>query len=423
MGAALTLPTEIYRKVSLDRLASPEQLDQLLVVATPKNWMALIAFGVALTAGLGWAFLGYSDTTVAGQGVIVRQGGVFNVASLAGGQITHVNVKVGDLVRAGQTVTRVAQPDLLEKLKNANEEIAEARHARERQADVNQEGHHAKLAAMNKQRTSLEQEIQDTLQQVKYAREQIPIDKQLVEKGLITRQTAVQDQQKVATLEENISKLQAQLAQLQSDELSMQHQNAQTMLEHTNKISDLLRNKRLIEENLAGSVSVVTPNAGRVVEVKTNPGAIISAGAPVISIEPLAKTLEAVVYIPADRVKEIARGMEVHISPSGVEREEYGYMLGEVRAVGDFPSTSEAIVSNFANDALAKSMLGSSPVTELRVSLTPDPKTVSGFKWSSSKGPTMSISSGSVCAVEVVTRKQHPIELLFPYIKKTLGFK
>ena len=119
----------------------------------------------------------------------------------------------------------------------------------------------------------------------------------------------------------------------------------------------------------------------------------------------------------------IDRGMEVHISPSGVEREEYGYMLGEVRAVGDFPSTSEAIITNFQNDALAKSMLGSGPVTELRVSLTPDPKTVSGFKWLASKVPAMSISSGSVCAVEVVTRKQHPIELLFPYIKKKLGFK
>lgn len=417
------MPTEIYRKVSLDRLSSPEQLDQLLVVATPKNWVALIAFGVALIAGLGWAFLGYSDTTVAGQGVIVRHGGVFNVASLAGGQITELDVAVGEVVTAGQTVARVAQPDLLEKLKNANEELEEARRARERQARANREGRSAKQVATTKQRTSMEQELRDTLDQIKYAKDQLPVDAQLVAKGLITRQTAIQDQQKVATLEENVAKLQAQLAQLQSDELSTQHQDTQTMLEHTNKISDLLRNKRLIEQNLTESVKVVTPNAGRVVEVKTNPGAIISAGAAVISIEPLVKNLEAVVYIPADRVKEISPGMEVHISPSGVERAEYGYMLGEVRAVGDFPSTSEAIISNFQNDALAKSMLGGGPVTELRVSLVPDLKTASGFKWSSSKGPAVSVSSGSVCGVEVVTRKQHPIELLFPYIKKKLGFK
>ena len=38
----------IFRQAALDRLSSPEQLDQLMQVTTPKSWMALVAFIVLL---------------------------------------------------------------------------------------------------------------------------------------------------------------------------------------------------------------------------------------------------------------------------------------------------------------------------------------------------------------------------------------
>lgn len=414
---------EIYRKVSLERLSSPEQLDQLLVVTTAKNWLALLALVVAVTAALIWGVFGYTDTTISGQGVIVRAGGISNVVSTAGGRVVELCVKVGDHVSSGQIVAKLSQPDLVQKLKNADEELVDATRARERQSQVNQEGDRAKLAAMNKQRQEIEQEIRDTREQIKYAKEQIPVDEQLLQKGLITHQAEIQDKQQLATLEQNVAKLQAQLAQMTSDEITMQHQNAQSLLDHKNKIDDLQRNRRLLKQSIEMSVNVVTPRAGRVVEVKTYLGAMIGANAPVVSVEPAEGTLEGLSYIPSDKVKEIEPGMEVHITPSGVEREEYGYMLGTVRAVAQFPATTEAIVSNFENDSLAKSLTSSGPVTEVRINLTPDPSTRSGYAWSSSRGPAMSISSGSVCGVEVATRKQHPIEQVFPYVKKKLGFK
>ena len=36
----------LFRKVSLDRLSSPEQLDQLLRVTDPKSWLGLFAVGI-----------------------------------------------------------------------------------------------------------------------------------------------------------------------------------------------------------------------------------------------------------------------------------------------------------------------------------------------------------------------------------------
>ena len=45
----------IFRKVSLDRLSSPEQLDTLLRITRPHAWLALVALAVLLGVGLFWS--------------------------------------------------------------------------------------------------------------------------------------------------------------------------------------------------------------------------------------------------------------------------------------------------------------------------------------------------------------------------------
>jgi HlyD family secretion protein len=412
---------EIYRKVSLDRLSSPEQLDLLLNVTSSKGWVGLLALCGALLAGLLWGFLGRIDTTVPGQGVIVRLGGVYNVVPLAPGRLIEVRVKVGDIITAGQVVARIAQPNQEQKLKAAREQMSEADRAVQRQHGADAAAEAAKKEAIAKQTLAMEQEIRDTENQIAFAKQQIPIDEQLADKGLVTRQTAINDKLKVAQLEGSISKLQGQISQLQAESVSTTNQVAQASVESRNKLGDLARNIRQAENDLNWASNVVSTNGGRVVELKVYPGAIVNAGEAIISIEPGVNALEAITYVPSAKAKEIRPKMPVNISPSGVQREEYGYMLGTVASIGDFPATSEAIVRTFENDALAKDMLGAGPVTEVRVHFTPDLRTRSGFKWSSPQGPPTRLSSGSVCAVEVVTRSQPPIATVLPYLKKKLN--
>lgn len=47
---------KIFRKVSLDRLSSPEELDQRLAVTTPIGWLALVSISLLVTAALIWGF-------------------------------------------------------------------------------------------------------------------------------------------------------------------------------------------------------------------------------------------------------------------------------------------------------------------------------------------------------------------------------
>ena len=53
----------VFRKVSLDRLASPEQLDQLMQITTPKGWVALLALSVLLLTAIVWGCVSWCTTS------------------------------------------------------------------------------------------------------------------------------------------------------------------------------------------------------------------------------------------------------------------------------------------------------------------------------------------------------------------------
>ena len=55
---------QLYRKKSIDRVSSPEQLDAYIRVANPGIWMVLGAIVVLLVGICVWGVLGRLDTTV-----------------------------------------------------------------------------------------------------------------------------------------------------------------------------------------------------------------------------------------------------------------------------------------------------------------------------------------------------------------------
>src|SRR6185295_11086694 len=97
----------------------------------------------------------------------------------------------------------------------------------------------------------------------------------------------------------------------------------------------------------------------------------------VIAIESEGSKLEALIYIPAERGKNVKLGMPVRIEPSTVKREEFGTMVATV-------------------------------------SLEQDPENVSGYRWAVGKGPPVRLTSGTLTRAEITTRRQRPIDLVVP---------
>ncbi|TEB13181.1 NHLP bacteriocin system secretion protein [Pelotomaculum propionicicum] len=104
----------LYRKKALDHLETPGQLDTLMTVTTPRGWLALAAIGFLLAAAIIWGTLGSLSVHVAGQGIILRPGGIVQVAAMTGGQVSEVRVAPGDLVQPGEALISVDRPEQAE---------------------------------------------------------------------------------------------------------------------------------------------------------------------------------------------------------------------------------------------------------------------------------------------------------------------
>ncbi len=59
----------IFRKKSLDRVSSPEQLNDYIKVATPGMWMVLLSVVIFLIGVIVWGAMGKLETTVRGAAV------------------------------------------------------------------------------------------------------------------------------------------------------------------------------------------------------------------------------------------------------------------------------------------------------------------------------------------------------------------
>jgi HlyD family secretion protein len=128
-----------------------------------------------------------------------------------------------------------------------------------------------------------------------------------------------------------------------------------------------------------------------------------------------------VLYVPTQDGKKIEVGMEIHVAPATVKPEEYGYLVGRVARVADFPATTRSMLHVLKNDQLARQLAATGAPFEVVAVLTPDDRTPSGFQWTSGNGPPVRIHSGTPAAARITVRTQRPLDLVVPALRKTLS--
>jgi hypothetical protein len=102
--------SSVFRKVALDRLSSPEQLDLLMQVTSRRSWLALAALTLLMATAVYWILFGQIPFQQAAPAVLMTSGGVKQVAALESGQLYAWHVEVGDLVKADQVIAEILPP-------------------------------------------------------------------------------------------------------------------------------------------------------------------------------------------------------------------------------------------------------------------------------------------------------------------------
>ena len=132
----------IFRQESLERLSSPERLDQLMQVIAPKDWLALTVFGSLAILGLGWSIVGRIPITVEGKGIFLQPRQVVELQSSIAGQLKSLNVSNGQCVKKDQVLATIDPVSLREQL---------------RLETTNQR--HREIQEVNREITRLEQQV------------------------------------------------------------------------------------------------------------------------------------------------------------------------------------------------------------------------------------------------------------------------
>lgn len=172
---------DVFRKVSLERLSSPERLDELMQVTTSKGWFALFTLIFLAVAAIVWGIFGSVSTKVYGTGILIKSGGVFKIVSRGFGQVTDLRVNADDVIKKGQIIARIGQPDLMDQLKKARAELEELKNQHRMTYRFGTKGFQLQIDALDQQKRNLKSAISVYEDQLKWLDEKIELEKISIE--------------------------------------------------------------------------------------------------------------------------------------------------------------------------------------------------------------------------------------------------
>lgn len=409
----VTQQQKIFRQDAIARAASPDPIDYLVQVVSPKRWLSLAALGTLVAAGGAWSVLGSIPVTVTGQGVLVYPSEMVMVQASGAGRILSIpaDVQVGKPVRKGQILALIDQSELQQQLQLARNKVADLKFHDEEASLVEQHRESLDRSATDEQRQALQNSLNtvqaltpeirakglESIQREREAlvhrlqtlRATLPTYKERWEKreaifkeGALSQDAVLQAKQDYQGFVAQVDQAESQLKQLDAKEAEAQRQ----YLQNENQANELLaklkaldtstatkaeqdlatqisRNKELQETErtiaqlslqLAKSSQIVSDYDGTLVELTVKVGERVQPNASVgkIASHKPDAPLMSVIFIPVSENKNIKPGMPVQITPSMVKREEFGGIKGEVTTIAGFPTTPQGIASLVGNPDL-----------------------------------------------------------------------
>jgi HlyD family secretion protein len=411
----------IFRKAALDRLSSPEQLDQVAGLTSPAGWIALAALGALVLAGLVWSVVGVVPSWVSGRGILVSQGGhLFDAKAPSDGSLVTL-AAIGAKVHKGDLLATLDDTRLRQELQHAQDVEREKQNDRDKiearyhdEIDLKQQNIEARKANVS----SLVAEAQ---QRSAFYDKLLNDQQSYLSQGYLTPQSVQETRQSKGLADQQQREGRSELLQLDAEALDLKSHRDEELLRAEEAISEAHRRIDELNTQMAQGTKVLSPLDGVVTEVKASPGSLVAAGKALLSIEASGEGLELLLYIPPEYGKKVTPGMDVRIEPATVRKEEYGTLKGRVLSVSDFPMTAEGMLSALENQQLVNSFMEGGPPYEVRVILIADAGTSSGYQWSSGSGPPLRLSSGTTATAEITVRQQAPISFLFPASRSLSG--
>jgi HlyD family secretion protein len=408
----------LFRQEALDRLSSPEQLDQMVTLAAPVTWAAALALGLLVLAAVLWGIFGRVPIWVEGDGILVKRGGhLFDAMAPTEGTVLSV-LPVGTLVHKGDAVATLDDARKRQDLEHAQQLLREREQDRERlfASFASQISLKDRITSVQKNNQSKAADAAD--KRSEFYRAMLTREQAVIAQGVVSQRFVEETRQKVDEADEEARHARADILHLESERQDLHNLREQALAHSDEGVSEARRRVEELQITLTRETRITTPLDGQVTEIKATPGTVVAAGKPIASIETSGEGLEVLLYMPPESGKKVTSGMRVRVEPVTVKREQYGTLSGSVQNVTEFPVTSEGMLTELQNRELVTTFMSHGPPYETRVALIADAATRSGYAWSGGRGPPAPLTSGTIVHAEVTVSAQSPLSLLFPVLDR-----
>lgn len=413
---------QIFRQAALDRLASPEKLDAPTKLVGAPGWLILCAFLGAIGFGTYWALTTEAPVSVEAEGILIDRAGLVEISADLGGRLELVDLRPDSVVQEGQVVGRISQAELRRDLEAAKARYEDAKDRYARFEAFHEDQRAREKTADDARRGTVERTLSVLRERAELLEERVQSTQRLVDRKVVVQDRLLDAQIEATSARERISELEEEALRLNLDAVQRESERRISLLDESLEVEEKEREVARLTSRLNDSQEIRSAHAGRVVEVKVNPGDVIQPGDALATLAPLdgVGELEAVFYAEPAQGKRIEAGMEAEVDPSAVEREVYGFITAEVASVAPLPATPEGMRRTLQNDQLVAQLSKTGAPIEARVRLDRDPLTATGFAWSSSEGPVRGVGAGALIKGRVIVDHIPIVDLVIPGLSRML---
>ncbi len=403
------MPTNLFRKVSLERLSSPEQLDKLLIIVKLRGWLALAILVLITISILAWSFLGQIPITATGKGILLNPRGLQGIYSRVDGRITRILARTGALVKKGD-VLAIMENALFEiKFNESIQQLETLKNALKKEKDLYEKERELKQTELKKK-----MELEDLILENQKAKLAL-LEKQLSES------TADQKNNLEKELIEQRNIIQTQLASIEIflDQAMLAETN-ERIISLENEISIKQGDLKILDTQKQG-LTITSPENGRVIEIDVMLGREVNIGTPMFWVqlqEEKKEPLPFYSFIEVGMGEKIEKGMPAYISLLSIDSQKYGQIEGKVLRVLPYAASLRAQQLAGIPSTIIREYLSVSPTSILVViAPTEDRSTPSGYKWTTKSGPPIDdIHPGAIGTTRIILQSKKPIRYVLPIL-------
>jgi HlyD family secretion protein len=417
----------LFRAQAVAALDDPDRLGTALRLVPMPHRFALAGIILLILGAMLGAALIRVPILVTAPGIFLGPSGTLGatVTCQYEGRVVSVGVQPGEHVTAGDTIATLINPGLLNERLLATQELAQTQAQLDRVRQIQQETQTAFQALQARQEADIAESLQFLNDRLKTLGSMAANNDALKRNGLVTADRVLQIQTDVAAAREQLSNKRTALFTAQVDALDRAGKYERELQQLQDHLNDVERKLAALSDKLAKTSFVTSNVTGTVEEVSIDVGDLVRFGTAAVTVEPDAADkdagLTAGLLVPLNDGKKIRPGMKAMVDVSAIRKDVYGAVEARVRSIAAVPTTPEGIRRVLRNDDLVRKLTAAGPGYLAVVALDRDPKTPSGYRWTSSRGPDAALTVGTTVQADIESERVSVLSLLLPAIKGLLN--